>query len=264
MSATVTDDAFLVKGIQLSPETIKNPLTYEKERWSGEKMVLIPSLIHEELGRAKVVSLFGKPDPRRKYGVVVLAPSFNGIKDWEKLGATIARKDTVGQVLEQLQQGNFAPPVVLVNRYDGIDLPDDTCRILILDTKPYSESLIDLYQEACRPDSEATFMRMVRTIEQGLGRSVRGEKDYSVIVITGTDLTRLLHNKSSRKYFSSQMSTQIEVGIEIAVMGSQEVKAKKRPEDTFNGLINQCLNRDPDWKAYYAQQMEPVKPSTAN
>src|SRR5439155_22807935 len=54
MSATVTDDAFLVKGIQLSPETIKNPLTYENERWSGEKMILIPSLIREELDRAKV------------------------------------------------------------------------------------------------------------------------------------------------------------------------------------------------------------------
>ena len=29
--------------------------------------------------------------------------------------------------------------LVLVNRYDGIDLPDNTCRILIFDGKPYSE-----------------------------------------------------------------------------------------------------------------------------
>jgi len=78
MSATVTDDAFLVKGIQLSPETIKNPLTYEKERWSGEKMIVIPSQISEELERAKIVSLFGTSDPGRKYGVVALVPSFNG------------------------------------------------------------------------------------------------------------------------------------------------------------------------------------------
>ncbi len=264
MSATVTDDAFLVKGMQLSPETIKNPLTYEKESWSGEKMILIPSLIREELDRTKVVSLFGRPDLERKYGVVALVPSFNGTKDWEAHGAIIAKKDTVGKVLEKLQEGIFAQTVVLVNRYDGIDLPDDTCRILILDTKPYSESLIDLYQEACRPDSEATFMRIVRTIEQGLGRSVRGEKDYSVIVITGTDLTRLIYTRSSRKYLSNQMSTQIEIGIEIAEMACQDIKAEETPEEVFNGLINQCLNRDPDWKAFYAQQMETVKPSGAN
>ncbi len=32
MSATVTDDAFLVKGLQLEPKTITNPITYAEER----------------------------------------------------------------------------------------------------------------------------------------------------------------------------------------------------------------------------------------
>jgi replicative superfamily II helicase len=57
MSATVTDDAFLVKGLQLSPETISNPLTYAKETWSGEKMILLPSVIHEDLDRDRLVPL---------------------------------------------------------------------------------------------------------------------------------------------------------------------------------------------------------------
>ncbi|MFL5663386.1 MAG: DEAD/DEAH box helicase [Ktedonobacteraceae bacterium] len=264
MSATVTDDAFLVKGIQLSPKTIQNPLTYENERWSGEKMVLIPSQMREGIERGRVVTLFGKSDSRRKYGVVALVSSFDHTKDWKKCGATVADKATVGLVLEKLQLGNFEPTVVLVNRYDGIDLPDDACRILILDMKPYSESLIDLYQEACRPDSEATLMRTVRHIEQGLGRSVRGEKDYSVIVITGTDLTRLLLDKSSRKYLSSQMSTQIEIGNEIAEMVAQDIKAGETTEVAFKGLIDQCLNRDDGWKQFYQERMEAVKPSGAN
>jgi replicative superfamily II helicase len=55
MSATVTDDAFLVKGLQLTPKTIIHPLSYSKEKWSGEKMVILPSLIHEELTREWVV-----------------------------------------------------------------------------------------------------------------------------------------------------------------------------------------------------------------
>ena len=28
---------------------------------------------------------------------------------------------------------------ILVNRYDGIDLADNNCRILIIDSKPYAE-----------------------------------------------------------------------------------------------------------------------------
>ena len=62
-------------------------------------------------------------------------------------------------------------------------------------SKPYSESLIDLYQESCRPDSEATLMRTIRTVEQGMGRSVRGEKDYCAIIVIGTDLVRLIRDR---------------------------------------------------------------------
>src|SRR5262245_15852938 len=107
MSATVTDDSFLVKGLQLSPETITRPLSYAKETWSGEKMVLLPSLINEQLDRERMVKAFAPPNPKRRYGVVALAPSFNRTKDWEKYGAVIATKATVGNVIDALKQGGF-------------------------------------------------------------------------------------------------------------------------------------------------------------
>lgn len=264
MSATVTDDAFLVKGLQLAPQTIANPLTYEKERWSGEKMVLIPSLIRDELSRAEIVRIFAISNKKRNYGIVVLVSSFNSAKDWEGYGATIANRDTIGQIIEELRRGEFEKTVVLANRYDGIDLPDDTCRILIFDGKPYSESLIDIYQEMCRQDSEAILMRTVRTVEQGLGRCVRGEKDYSVLIIIGADLTRLIRDKQSRKFLSSQMATQIEIGIEIAEMARQEIEGGAEPKKEFNDLIMQCLRRDPDWKAFYIDKMDSVRPQGAN
>jgi hypothetical protein len=151
-----------------------------------------------------------------------------------------------------------------VNRYDGIDLPDDSCRILIVDGKPYSESLIDLYQEDCRPESDATLMRLVRTIEQGMGRSVRGEKDYSVIIAIGPDLTRALRDEHSRSYLSSQMAKQIEIGLEIAGYAREEIQAGKEPQQAFFDLIRQCLGRDPGWKAFYTENMESIQPKGAN
>lgn len=264
MSATVTDDAFLVKGLQLKPETIIHPLTYSKESWSGEKMVLLPSLIHEELGRERIVKGFATPKPKRQHGVVALATAFARIRDWESLGAIVADKDSVGGVINNLRKGEYEKTVVLVNRYDGIDLPDDTCRMLIFDGKPYSESLIDLYEEECRPNSVATLMRTVRTVEQGMGRSVRGEKDYSVVVIVGSDITRLVRDRESRKYLSSQMSRQIEIGLEIAEMAKQDIEAGEAPADAFNGLVHQCLRRDEGWKAFYVEQMAKIRPSGAN
>jgi replicative superfamily II helicase len=264
MSATVTDDAFLVKGLQLAPETIIKPLTYAKERWSGEKMVLLPSLIHEDLTRELIVKTFGTPNLKRRSGVVALAPGFNWTKDWEAYGSVVAKKETVAAAIDVLHEGDYSKAVVLANRYDGIDLPDDTCRILIFDSKPFSESLIDLYEESCRPNSEATMMRTIRTVEQGMGRSVRGEKDYSVVVIVGTDITRLVRDKESRKFLSPQMSTQIEIGLEIAEMARQEIEQGETATAAFNSLIRQCLGRDDGWKAFYVEQMEKVRPAGAN
>jgi replicative superfamily II helicase len=188
MSATVTDDAFLVKGLQLAHDTITQPLSYSKETWSGEKMVLLPSLIHDSLDRERIVKGFGASNDKRRFGLVALVPGFNWTKDWESYGAIAAKKETVSEIINRLKHGEYEKAVVLANRYDGIDLPDDSCRILVFDSKPHSESLIDLYQEFCRPESEVTLMRTIRTVEQGMGRSVRGEKDYCAIVAIGTDL----------------------------------------------------------------------------
>lgn len=259
MSATVTDDSFLVKGLRLTPETVTSPLTYDKETWSGEKMVLVPSLIHEDLDRGRIVSHFGKPSEKRAGGRVVLAPSYDSTKAWEAEKAKILDKDSVGTAIESLKNGDFEKTLVLVNRYDGIDLADKLCRILIFDGKPYSESLIDLYQESCRPESQATLVKMARTIEQGMGRSVRGEKDYSVIIVTGADLTRFIRDKSTRTYLSNQLNAQIEIGLEIAEMAQADLANGDEPIEVLKNLIAQCLNRDESWKAFYIEKMDEVK-----
>ena len=107
-------------------------------------------------------------------------------------------------------------------------------------------------------------MRTIRSVEQGMGRSVRGEKDYCVVVVIGTDLVRLIRDKESRKYLSSQMAAQIELGLEITDMARQEIEEGTKPGEAFNGLMRQCLGRDADWKAFYVEQMSKVKPSGAN
>ncbi|MGY3531183.1 DEAD/DEAH box helicase family protein [Bradyrhizobium sp. USDA 4452] len=264
MSATVTDDAFLVKGLRLSPETITSPLTYDHETWSGEKMVIVPSLIHEDLGRDRIVSAYSKPNPKRSYGIVALTPSFALGKAWEANGSVVADRETIEDAVDALKRGEYEKTVVLANRYDGVDLPDATCRVLVFDSRPYSESLTDLYAEQVRPRSEATLMRTVRAVEQGMGRSVRGEKDYSVVVMIGSDLVRLIREKNTGRFLSPQVSKQIEIGLEVAEMARQDVVEGEDPAKAFVGLAQQCIRRDPEWKAFYAEQMDGIIPRGPN
>jgi replicative superfamily II helicase len=260
MSATVTNDAFLIKGLRLSPEVITKPLVYKEERWSGEKMILIPSLIHESLDRGSIVHEFGKVRTNRKFGVVALSPSFEMTADWGKYGSKVAKTETIGFLIEGLRQKSYDYTIVIANRYDGIDLPDNMCRILIFDSMPYSENLIDRYEEECRTNSEITSTRMARTIEQGLGRSVRGEKDYCAIILVGSELVKFVRNQNSRRHLSTQTRLQIQIGLDIADMAEQEIKSGKTPNEAFTGLLNQSLLRDEGWKDYYVEQMNQIAP----
>lgn len=258
MSATMTDDSFLVKGLGLSEETINNPLIYKDEKWSGEKMILIPSLIDSSLSDSEIVNLFAKPFPNRKMGIVVLCPSYNSATIWKAAGAYVASKNDIQTRVDMLRNGNYSETLAVVNRYDGIDLPDNTCRILIMDSKPFSEDLLDRYIEACREGSVVVAVKTARIIEQGLGRSVRGEKDFCVIILTGSDLVRCVRTRDSRKYFSTQTRAQIETGIEVANIAKDEIDEETPPEKILRDLMNQCLRRDDDWKEYYIEKMNQI------
>jgi replicative superfamily II helicase len=256
MSATVTDDSFLVKGLGLSAATVRAPLVYEQERWSGEKMILIPSLIDPSLDRAEIVKLFAPPGTRRGYGIVALCPSVDRTRDWERYGAHVCSREDIYEKVDQLKAGQFETTIVLVNRYDGIDLPDSACRVLIVDSRPFAESMLERHLERCIGSTEAISTRVARRIEQGLGRAVRGEKDYCAIVLIGPDLVAQVKAPALRDYLSPQTRTQVEIGLDIAGYAKEDGGADEDPLRLLLGLLNQCLARDEGWKAFYADRMD--------
>lgn len=257
MSATTQDDSFFIKGLGFDIDSVINPLTNTDLKWSGEKMVLIPSLIDESLDRDTMIHWLAQPDKDRKYGIVVLTPGFSTKPQYEKIGAKVATSKNIFDTVKSLKEGNYSNTVVFANRYDGIDLPDDSCRILILDSKPYFDSLLDRYEEDCRSMSDIVNIRIAQKIEQGLGRSVRGEKDYSIIIIIGGDLVKFIKSPLTSQYFSSQTRKQIEIGIEIASF-VREDSSDVSPDKAFYGAMNQSLSRDQGWKAYYHENMSSI------
>jgi replicative superfamily II helicase len=263
MSATVTDDSFLVKGLGLDAAVIQSPLSYEQERWTGEKMILTPSLIDPRLTREAVVEMFAKPIAHRTVGVVVLCPSEARTKDWAAYGSIVCTKDDVYDQIVRLKNGARAETVVLSNRYDGIDLPDASCRILLIDSKPFADSVIDRHMERCLGNSEAIAAKTARRIEQGLGRAVRGEKDYCIILLIGNDLVAQMKTPSLRGYFSPQTRKQVEIGIEVAGFAREEAEEGEPANKRLTELITQSLRRDDGWKGHYVERMNEIKEPAA-
>ncbi|NES73179.1 MAG: DEAD/DEAH box helicase, partial [Okeania sp. SIO2D1] len=154
MSATTQNDSFFVKGLGLNIEAVKNPLIDKNERWSGEKMILIPWLIHEELKEIYIINKFAEKNVNRRVGCVVITSSFKKAEAYKKLGSIVVKSDNIFKEIEKLKSGDYSNTIVFANRYDGIDLPDNSCRVLIIDSMPYSSSLTERYEEKCRSNSD--------------------------------------------------------------------------------------------------------------
>ncbi len=257
MSATTQDDSFFIKGLGFDVESVSNPLTNKDLIWSGEKMILIPSLISEDLERDSVISWLAKTNSERQFGIVALVPGFNKNKQYENIGARVARSNDIFEIVKSLKDGAYSQTVVFANRYDGIDLPDNSCRILIIDSKPYFDSLLDRYEEDCRSEGDIINIRIAQKVEQGLGRSVRGEKDYSIIVLVGGDLVKFVKSPISNKYFSAQTRKQIEIGMQVASFANEDAD-NEEPYKVLVNLMNQVLARDDGWKEYYSEEMDTI------
>jgi len=261
MSATTQDDSFFIKGLGFNLDAIKNPLTNPAQIWSGEKMIVIPSLIDETLDRITMINKLATPS-EKNYGIVSLVSSFSKTELYHHLGSLVPKSNEIPIIINHLKKGNFKQTVVFANRYDGIDLPDETCRILIFDGKPFFFSLAERYEESNRIESDSINIKIAQKIEQGLGRSVRGEKDYSLILLIGADLIKFIKSSRTNKYFSPQTKKQIEIGLEIAEMASEEITDRNEPFKVVKSLMRQSLGRDEDWKAYYVEEMDKIQQTT--
>lgn len=256
MSATTQDDSFFIRGFDFSKEAVKKTLTCSMQEWSGEKMILFPTLISEDLNALSIREMMKRRADNRKFGIVALVPSFRVASDFYR-DTNIPKSNQMNEVLEYLSCGKCPDMVVFANRYDGIDLADNKCRVLILDSLPVFDSLSDRYDGNCRQGNTLTEIKIAQKIEQGLGRSVRSQTDYSVIIILGEDLVRFMKTGRTQKYFSAQTKAQIYIGENVTNMIREEVD----PTDSkklFIETIKQCINRDEGWKAFYQEEMNNI------
>lgn len=258
MSATTQEDIFFVKGLNFSVEAVSNPIVFPKLRWSGEKMILMPSLIDETCDRDLVATKFASINTK-EFGIVAIVPNTKRAIYYNKLGSKFPKNnEELFSAIDDLRKSNFGETVVINNRYDGIDLPDESCRVLIMDSMPFLNNYSDRYEEKCCPNSEIINKKIAQKIEQGIGRAVRGEKDYCAILVIGSDIEKFMRGILTRKYFSSQTQKQIEIGFEVAKMAKEDIREDDQPMKQIVSLIIQILKRDEGWKEYYTSEMNEI------
>lgn len=212
MSATITDYGDMVRAYDLRRLEASAIIAPKTVSGVGRRMILFPS--PEQLGSEELRALIEKELDNR-HGIVKLSSNPDSelverFSCYEPMG-----NEKVIEAVESLRQGLFSKPVSFVNRYNGIDLPDDACRVLILEGLPASGNDIDTIMMGYLPESDITAQRIAQKIEQGMGRGVRGASDHCVVLVVGYSLVEWMKRKNNRRFFSPPLQTQIGIGEEI-------------------------------------------------
>lgn len=212
------------------------------QRASGRRFFVFPELLKnvdatsiakraiELAGKALVITPSGRTMDERLPALLPAGfPSF-GSADFEKSLETFRTAD----------KGVLA----VANRYDGIDLADEACRLTILDGLPNAEHLQERFLIRSLRAGRVLEERLRTRVIQGAGRSTRGLKDYSAVVILGDDLTRFLLKDEVRAALRAEAQAEISFGIE-----NSEV-----PETELWTALRSFLAQDDTWQT----EAEPI------
>ena len=214
---------------------VSKPITSVSLAGVGERMILVPELM--ELGETAVEPLikdYSQKIANSKRGVTILTPSRPAAEKWKDVANCPGTTEEVAREVRRMQASETFGPLVLANRYDGIDLPGQSCRFLVMAGLPRGTSDYDIYRAIVLADGAVNSL-LAQRIEQGIGRGTRGAGDFCAVILMGNDLVAWIARTANLQILTSTTRVQLDIGHEI----SRSVKTVEEFRDT----LLKCLKR---------------------
>jgi len=236
MSATLGDGGELERIVGVKNiERIPLPSDWEN-RGTGRRLFLIPELSLNSDEASKILYTIIAKSNR----ALVLAPTRNVCEqvayDFQQNGITVFQATDIEDGVHHFSQTNKA--ALILSRYDGIDLPDQQCRLLIFTGKPGGVNLQEKFFMTRIAASALLRDRILTRFTQGVGRCTRSDQDYSIVVISGQDMIDFLLKMENISLIHPELQAELEFGID----NSKEVGG-----DVFVELVQEFLGRTENW-----------------
>jgi hypothetical protein len=238
MTATLADDTILVSHFQADAAEAAKPIRPKGGGDIGDRMILAPQEINPDYTVEQLKFLVA--DLAKHVNAVVIVPSRARAEFWGDVSAQTLDKNNIHQGVEKLKQGHVGL-TVLVNKYDGIDLPGSACELLVIDGLPEVYGLGERLEMLTLDGTKRHLVRQIQRVEQGMGRGVRSSDDHCLVLLIGGKLTQRIHQPEADEMFSAATRAQLALGRQVAA----QVRAKSLAE--LKPILNLSLNQDEQW-----------------
>jgi hypothetical protein len=241
MSATLGHSGELerITGVR-SIERIPTPKTY-RSRGIGRRLFLFPDLVADSEEYMRWIADLVAKTPR----TLVLCPT-NKISEYSKrvlaeyspsikLLSAFDIEDSTDVFL------NSEPSaLILANRYDGLDLPDGICRLLILNGLPTGTNIQEAFLEQ-RIGLDVLLRERIKTrISQAVGRCTRSDTDYVAVIMTGKTLLDFCVKHENRRIFHPELRSELDFSLD------QDATALSHLEE----MVKVFLAHGKDWNEF--------------
>lgn len=183
------------------------------EHGSGRRFFLFPAAVQDPEDVDACVA--GAIERAEK--ALVLAPSR---RELDSFGATAvpATVPTIrtGDAERDLAtfMGSERGAVLLANRYDGIDLPDDSCRLVVLSGLPAATHLQERFLYDTLGARRVLAERIRTRIVQGAGRCTRNVQDYAAVIVRGARLTDFIARDEVLRAMHPELQAEFRFGLD--------------------------------------------------
>jgi hypothetical protein len=262
LTATLADDSVLVTDLDADADSVRSPVTPELASDLGDRIILAPLEINPNLDERAIRqlarevadgNLLGESGATpEKHNVVVLVPGDRQAEVWKPFADAIWHVGDLTDGVARLKRDHIGL-VVLVNKYDGVDLPGDACRLLIIDGLPRVFDAAERRERAAGMPTPSLLARSIQRVEQGMGRGVRDLNDYCAVLLLGADLTQAINQPRQRELFSPATRAQLDLSAEVARQITGEgIEALRK-------ALSLCIGHDPEWVTHSRRALADVQ-----
>ncbi|GJE15561.1 DEAD/DEAH box helicase family protein [Methylobacterium marchantiae] len=239
LSATLKNKSDFIRAFGRKPDLSIEP---KNDAGNGERLVLFAN----DVEKGFTVSLANEIASNNK--IIVAVPSYAAAEAWGTFSSPPSR-DQFTQMLNSFREAKTGK-FLLVSRVDGIDLPHDTCRIMLMDGLPTGSTLIEKYQSDFLNMRKSYSSRIANRLVQLFGRINRGRNDYGVFLISSSNLNAWLSNDRNIALLPNLLQQQILLGRHV--QAGMSINNHK----SLNIIVKSVLGRDQSWLEYYGSNIE--------